>query len=84
MTGNWGGKPDKGSIDKKILGNKERKRQIEIDKKPPNLVETEEENLFAGGTGYYVFAFLFQVLVATSRPRFYLILWDRAVGGWTI
>ena len=64
--------------------NEGKNRQIEIDKKPPNSVGTEEENRSAGGTGYYVFAFLFRVLVATSHQRFYLILWDRAVRGQTI
>ena len=33
---------------------------------------TEEENRFAGGAGYCVFAFLFQVLVA-GLPRFCLV-----------
>ena len=45
---------------------------------------TEEENRSAGGASYYVFAFLFRVLVAAGRPRFCLVLWDRAVGGRTI
>ena len=44
MTGDWGGKPDKGSIDEKTLGNEGKNRQIEIDEKPPNPVGTEEEN----------------------------------------
>ena len=29
---------------KQIIINEEKNRQIEIDEKPPNLVETEEEN----------------------------------------
>ena len=47
MTRDWGGKPDKGSIDEKTLeiNNKRREnRQIEIDEKPLNPVGTEEEN----------------------------------------
>ena len=53
--------------------NKEKNQQIEIDKKPPNLVGTEEENRSAGRADYYVFAFLFWVLVVASRPCFRLI-----------
>ena len=45
---------------------------------------TEEENRSVGRTGYYVFDFLFRVLVAAGRPRFRLVLRDRAVGSRTI
>ena len=44
MTGDWEGKPDKGSIDEKTLRNKGKNRKIEIDEKPSNPVGTEEEN----------------------------------------
>ena len=54
---------------KQMIINEGKNRQIEIDEKPPNPVGTEEENRSAGGTGYYVFAFLFRVLVAADRPR---------------
>ena len=84
MMGDWEGKPDKGSIDKKTLRNERKNRQIEIDEKPPNPVGTEKENRSVGGASYYIFASLFQVLVAAGRPRFCLVLWDRAVGGRTI
>ena len=59
---------------KQMIINEKKNRQIEIDKKPPNPVGTEEENRSAGGAGYYIFAFLFRVLVAASRPRFCLVL----------
>ena len=64
--------------------NKRKNRQIEIDEKPFNPVETEEENQSVGKAGYYVFAFLFRVLVAVGCPRFRLVLQDQAVGGRTI
>ena len=67
-----------------MIINEGKNRQIEIDEKPPNPVGTEEENRSTGGAGYYILAFLFQRLVATGRPCFCLILWDRAVGGQTI
>ena len=45
MTGDWGGKPDKRSIDEKTLKTKQRKKPTGlIDEKPPNQVGTEEEN----------------------------------------
>ena len=47
MTGDWGEKPDKESIDEKTLeiNNKQREnQQIEIDEKLPNPVGTEGEN----------------------------------------
>ena len=88
MTGDWGEKPDKRSIDEKTLeinDNKQSKNwQVENDKKPPNPVGTEEENRSAGMTGYYVFAFLFWVLVAAGRPHFCLVPRNQAVGGQTI
>ena len=47
MTGDWGGKLA-GSINEKTLKisdkNEEKNQQIEINKKPPNLVGTEEKN----------------------------------------
>ena len=50
-------------VDEKTLEtndkNERKNRQIEIDEKPPNQVETEEKNRSAGGAGYYLFAFLF-------------------------
>ena len=42
---------------------------------------SEEENRSAGGTSYYVFAFLFQVLVAAGRPHFYSTLRNWTVMG---
>ena len=74
---------------KQMIINEGKNRQIEIDEKPPNPVGIEEENRFAGGAGYYVFAFLFRVLVAAGRPRFRLValvgsLRGQAVGGRTI
>ena len=35
---------------------------------------TEKENRSIGGAGYYVLAFLFQVLVAAGRLHFCLVL----------
>ena len=60
----------------KQIINKQKNQQIEIDKKPPNLRGIEKENRLAGvEIGYDVFAFLFQMLVAASRPRFRLVIW---------
>ena len=67
-----------------MIINKRKNRQIQIDKKPPNLVGTEEENRSAGSTVYYIFVFLFRVLVAASRPRFCLEVRDRVIRGQTI
>ena len=53
-----------------MIINEGKNPQIEINKKPPNLVGTEQENPSVGGTGYYVFAFLFRVLVPFGHPRF--------------
>ena len=58
---------------KQMINNKEKNQQIEINEKPPDLVETEEENRSESRAGYYVFAFLFGVLVLVSWPRFFLV-----------
>lgn len=44
-------------------------------------METKKENQFARGIGYYVVAFLFQVLVAADCLQFCLILRDRVDPG---
>ena len=62
-----------------MIINKKKNQQIKINKKPLNAVVTEERNRFGDRTGYYVIAFLFQVLVAVGRPYFYLILPDYVV-----
>ena len=53
--------------------DKEKNRQIEIDKKPSNKVETEEENRSVGGVGYYVFALLFKGLIIAGWLHFCLV-----------
>ena len=63
---NWGGKPDKGSIDEKTLKNEGKNRQIEIDEKPPNPVGTKEENRS--------YAWAFRLVLCGFL--------DRAIGGW--
>ena len=67
-----------------MIKNKWKNRQIEIDKKPLNLVRTEEENRSVGRTDYYIFAFLFQILLAAGRLYFHLVLRDQAIGSQTI
>ena len=84
MTGEWGEKPNKGSIDKKTLENKEIKHQIEINEKSSNQKRTEEKNWSVGEAGYYIFVFLFWVLVVVGRLCFYLVLRDRAIKSQTI
>ena len=67
-----------------MIINEGKNRQIEIDEKPPNPMETEEENRSASKASYYIFAFLFRVLVAAGRSHFCLVLRDQAVEGRTI
>lgn len=55
--------------------NKEKNQQIEINENAPNQRGIEEKNQLAGvKIGYNVFAFLFQVLVASGRPHFCFVV----------
>ena len=67
-----------------MIINEGKNRQIEINKKPPNPVGTEEENRSASRAGYYLFAFLFRLLRVAGQPRFRLVLQDQSVRGQTI
>lgn len=44
-----------------------------MDEKLLNLIGTNNKNRSAGGADYYVFAFLFEVLIVASQPRFCLV-----------
>ena len=77
LLGNWREKLRDWLMKKSLkqMINKEKNRQIEIDKKPSNPGRTKEKNQSARvETDYNVFAFLFQILVVAFWPRFCLVV----------